>query len=345
MLPASVNQQPHMPLYIINNENSTYSGSPEKRTLQLLETSLISEHSRRNALETDNPLDTLNVYQKRDYIYDLKNIYQSLDLEPATGSKSTEITLSNNLVFSVKNNGDGMMLTIGNKIHFVDYIKFEAIPMMIERFIFYNESFFKGTDTYATILKSYTERKHNELDVIINAYNQKEQPCYAISEYLRSEAPGPYHFVLPPSLEYIAKRSLQIDFGCLISGEEDKIVIGNIEANLYKSSIDKASLFIRAPEKRLNENADNLQDLILNAYPQGCILKVGGGVGHYCYYDVQKDIVFSGGTAAKEKGISGMALRDFIAIKFNSANADRKETLILTDHSAQEMLEVSQLIA
>ncbi|QWA11581.1 hypothetical protein GTU79_01800 [Sodalis ligni] len=94
---------------------------------------------------------------------------------------------------------------------------------------------------------------------------------------------------------------MQIDFGCLISGEEDKIVIGNIEANLYKSSIDKASLFIRAPEKRLNENADNLQDLILNAYPQGCILKVGGGVGHYCYYDVQKISCFLAEPPPKRK--------------------------------------------
>ncbi|WP_413742154.1 hypothetical protein ACL2XO_03095 [Sodalis sp. RH15] len=345
MLPVSANQQPHMPLHILNNENNTYSGSPGKRMLELLKISLNSGHSQPNALETDNPLYTLNGAQREDYINDLHNIYLSLALESSAGSEGTRVTLSNNMVFIVENNGDGMVLTIGEKIYFVDYINFVEIPIIIERFIFNNKNFFKGTDTYATVLKHYTERKHNELDIIINIHAQIEPLCYVISEYLRSGATDPHKFVLPPSLEYIAKRSLQIDFGCLISGEKDVIYIGDINVEQYKSSINKSSLFIRASEKMLKENADNLRVHIVNAYPQGCILQISGGVGHFSYYDVQKDILFSGGKAIKGQGMSGMGLRDYFAHRFNSANVHRKETLILTDHNAQEMLEVSNLIA
>ncbi len=345
MFLRSVTRQSNMPLSVSNSGDNIRSCSPEKRMLQLLKISIDRGHSQLNAFETDNPLYALTNTQKENYINDLHNIYLSLALESATGSESMSITLSNDLVFNVENNGLFMVLTIGNAIDIVDDIKFEAIPITIERFILSNSTFFKGTDTYASILKNYIVRKNNELNIITNVHARIEQPFYVISEYLCSGATDPHKFVFPSSLEYIVKRGLQIDFGCLISGEKEVICIGNINVEQYKSSINKTSLFIRVPEKLLNENVDNLQDHIVKAYPQGCILKVGAGVGHYSYYDVQKDIVFSGGKATKGQGMSGMGLRDYFAHRFNSANVVRKETLIMTDHNAQEMLEVSNLIA
>ncbi len=73
--------------------------------------------------------------------------------------ESPKITLYNNLVFTVENNGDGMVLTIGDEIDIVENIQIESILTMIERFIFTHSEFFKGTDPYVTVLRNYIEKK------------------------------------------------------------------------------------------------------------------------------------------------------------------------------------------
>ncbi|WP_213992986.1 hypothetical protein [Sodalis sp. dw_96] len=354
MYPESITQQPHMPLYISNSEDNTQTGSPDKMTLQRLS----------ECIEGGCPdFDQLDAAQKEDYSNDLLKLYLSSIPDPAAEVERLPIPLSNNLLLDIENSGDGMVLAIGDHLAIVENVKIQEIPEIIRQHIIKNVEIFRHTELYAAVsskdkihdanknnknnegLIIYINDKIEELQILTDAHPEIKQDCFLVAEYLRSKATDPGNFKLPDSLQQIAEMNLQIDFGCLFSGVEKEVSIGKIAAQTYASVKSKTSLLIRAAEKDLRENVDYLCDYLKNAYPQGCILKVGGSVGHYSYYDVQRDILFSGGKNSYAIGMSGLSLQEYFARKFNSDNIDYKVTLTLTDHDAEEMLDVAGIVS
>ncbi|XBS69535.1 hypothetical protein ABK905_24735 [Acerihabitans sp. KWT182] len=352
MLPVNLPHNHNISVIDTLDENPDPQSSQIKMTLQRL----------RECLAGGCPdLDQLDAAQKETYCHDLLMLY--LNAIPSADVEKLPVSLSNNLLLDIENSGDGMVLGIGDNLAIVEDARIQDISKIIRHCILKHVEMFSRNEIYDIIssenithvaneykvdnehLKFFIIEKHKELQILIDAHPDIKQDCFLIAEYLRSQTTDPENFRLPDSLQLIAEMGLQIDFGCLFSGVESDVSINKIAAKIYVSAKNKASLLIRAAEKDLKENINDLCDYIKSTYPQGCILKVGGGVGHYCYYDVPRDILFSGGKNAYDNGMSGLGLREYFARKFNSANTDYKVTLTLTDHDAQEMLDVADIVS
>ncbi|WP_213992987.1 hypothetical protein [Sodalis sp. dw_96] len=325
-----------------------------KKTLQLLKLSINGgrpQNSTFEPIEADETIivfNTLSAEKKELHFHDLYTFYIFFFLESNADMGSLKFELSNNRVLSVANIGDNLVLSMAGIKDTLVKIKTKEIPDMLERFILKYNDFFKKSDVYTVVMKFDTAKKHREFDILTNAHPLLKQPCFLLAEYVKSKSTEPQKF-RSPALDDLSKTGLPLDIGCFFCGDKNNeayLSLGDdIKVEEYISRSNKISLKIRAQKQLLNTYADDILKIIKNAFPMGCILKLGDGEGDHGYYDVQKDILFYGGTAAYVDNMSGMGLKDFFAQKSNSGNAGRKETLMLTDHSALELLQESTLVA
>lgn len=179
---------------------------------------------------------------------------------------------------------------------------------------------------------------HDDIDTLYSKYSNIPQPCFLVAEYLQS---GESIDKFEPSSDLlaVARTGKQIDFGPVFSGTEKEIKIGGITSSVYENS-NKESYVIRGSERDLKLNSSDIRTHLQGAYPNGCVMKSGGGVGHYAFFDTKNNIVYSGGGRAKSEGVSGVSFEEYLEKKLNSSNKNREETLSFTSHTASEILSV-----
>lgn len=198
-------------------------------------------------------------------------------------------------------------------------------------------------DATATILsKADILAKHQQVDALYARFNVA-QPCYLGATYLLQKIENPAAYELPDLLNKIAVRGEQIDFGVFFdNGVTENILIGDIKATRYYSVFEKESLYLEAQAHDIIKNIDLIQQTLVTSYPDGCILKTGGGNGHYNYYDTKNNIFYSGGAKGLESGSSGIPFKDYMNSYFSNANVETRETLTVTDHTPHELADTLQ---
>ncbi len=182
--------------------------------------------------------------------------------------------------------------------------------------------------------------KHQQIDALYEKFSEIKQPCFLAAEFIQSGLLLDV-FVPTPDLMRVAATGKQIDFGPVFSGTEETSTMGEIERTEYTNAVSgKKSVIFRGTEAVIKSASIEIRQELKNNYPRGCIIKTGGGVGHYAFFDAKNNIVYSGGTKAFAEKLSGVTLETYLRNKLNSSNQGRMETLSVTDHSAKEILDV-----
>ncbi|XBS69536.1 hypothetical protein ABK905_24740 [Acerihabitans sp. KWT182] len=354
MLPELLTQKSGTPLNVISIENVSHGDLFGKKMLQLLKLGIDGEHSQYGIVEplendnTSRALNSLSAEEKECYLKYIFDFYIYFFMEPDIAQKSLKIDLANHLVLNIEICVNGIVLSMAGQEESLANISIQAIPCLLERYILKYNCFFKNSDVYRVVIAFYIEKKHKEMDTLMSTNPHISEPAFLLAEYSKAEASDPLKFH-SPTLNYMSESGFPIDIGCFFCGQIYNefyfSLKDNIKTEEYLSRRNKISLRIRAPERLLNTYADNLSNYIKNVYPTGCILKLGEGERSCNYYDVQKEILFCGGSTAYAKHMSGISLKKFLAKELNGANANRMQTLMLTDHSALELLLETTLVA
>ncbi|MEA9392543.1 hypothetical protein SJI19_18690 [Acerihabitans sp. TG2] len=211
-----------------------------------------------------------------------------------------------------------------------------ALPCALQKLVLSHDV------TSAILNKPDILAKHRQVDALYERF-KVAQPCYLGATYLLQKMNNPDEYTLPPLLDGIAHQGKQIDFGVFFNnGVTEDITLGGIRVSLFYSTFNKASLYLYARAGDIVAHLDSIREYLIKSYPDGCILKTGGGSGHYTYYDTKHDIIYSGNTKAFEDGLSGMPLKDYLQNYFKNIDTKTKETLTVTHHTPQELADTLQ---
>ncbi len=238
-----------------------------------------------------------------------------------------------------ENTNTGITFTLGSSTNII------TVPDNNHHYSAASESLHNATtvftqDAISGINVADIKEKHQQIDALYKKFSGIPQPCFLVAEFIQSGLLLDV-FAPTPDLMQVAETGKQIDFGPIFSGTEMTSTIGAVERKEYKNSVsDKKSVILRGTEAAINRVSIEIRQELQNNYPHGCIIKTGGGVGHYAFFDTKNNIVYSGGTIPFAEKISGVTLETYLRNKLNSSNQGRMETLSVTDHSAKEILDV-----
>lgn len=184
-----------------------------------------------------------------------------------------------------------------------------------------------------------------EIDAVGARFPKATQPCFLISDYIQQRlsgnCTGPGTYKPDNTLRVVSEAGTQVDFGMCFAGPKEakaQQTIGKVNVFRYNTlGADTMSAKFDAFAADILASAEEIETFIKTTYPQGCIIKTGGGAGHFAYYNSELGKVYSGGQKAVAEKVSDISLLDYMKVKVRT-HAKTEDVFSFADYSVSTMM-------
>jgi len=320
----------------------------------------------------------VGIYENRDirekislYLQMADSIYSVMQQLTDGAIEQCEVVLNNGDTLNLKNSGAGIVIMSGEMQVIITQVTLEALINVFVNDALVSPAFYYDTrigevaaglinpehnDAAALAVapqnlapshaapasmlsKTDILAKHQQIDALYDRF-KVSQSCYLGATYLLQKYKHPDEYILPLLFDRIAVINKQIDSGVLFVHDEKKSKpLPGISAKRYDHNPEYNSLFLMATAAEIASKINILKAEIVEKYKSGCVIKTGGGDGHYNFYDTKDDVFYSGGVEAFKAGTSGVSFENYITNYCKNIDDETDVILTISDRTPSQLVE------
>ncbi|WP_410013640.1 hypothetical protein [Sodalis sp. C49] len=261
-----------------------------------------------------------------------------------------DIRFDNAFTLSLLDCDGGLVIAYGEKVFELSNITIELLTNLIisdyhDHPAAYDNTLLADFILMQTALSDDTDKIdiHKKIDILHNIYHDIPQPCFIAAAYMMAHRSiSPFDFSVPASILAPLRQGGQFDIGlCMLDGNDISQERHGVDFTLTRHDNQKTSLQANVRPRDLFNHAAEIRHFLAANFGDHCIFLTSSySAGHFCYYDIKNDIVYSGGTKALSAAASGIHFVDYMATKYNKDNEKQQITLFCTNNSADEVAKI-----